>query len=347
MTRARQADRGVAWFTSRLAAWASDAAGPTAVIRDVVRMPGHSGITYGFELDTGDTAEQLVLRVPPSGVRRSYSTDVLRLVPLLRHLTAAGVPVPRVRWHSADERFFGVPYLIVERVAGTTLPDIFTLHDPAGLPSAESARACFGQAVNALAAIHATPAGALRGSGWAQPMSQSEDIGLWLRLLEKSEDDKAIREGRELRRQLNRSMPGAAGETIVHGDFYSNNWLFHDGRLTAVLDWENSTLASPMWDLGWLAAMYDPACWGPSRAQSFTWTPPADALLECYERASGRALIAAGWYRALMCYRLACITPLNLRLHRTGRRVDPAWEVFGEALPYLFQRARELLAAQA
>jgi aminoglycoside phosphotransferase (APT) family kinase protein len=343
MTRARQADRGAAWFTSRLTAWARDAAGPMAVVRNVVRMSGHSGITYGFELSTGDSAEQLVLRVPPSGVRRSYSTDVLRLVPLLRHLAAAGVPVPRVRWHGADERFFGVPYLIVERVAGMPLPDIFTVHDPARLPSPERARACFGQAVDALAAIHATPADALRGSGWAQPMSQSEDIDLWLRLLAKSEDDEVIREGYELRRQLHRSRPATAGETVVHGDFYSNNWLFHGGRLTAVLDWENSTLASPMWDLGWLAAMYDPACWGPARAQSLTWAPPPGALLDRYERASGRALVAVGWYQALMCYRLACITPLNLRLHRTGRRVDPAWEVFGEALPYLFQRAHELL----
>jgi hypothetical protein len=78
----------------------------------------------------------------------------------------------------------------------------------------------------------------------------------------------------------------------------------------------------------------------PARAQSLTWAPPPGTLLERYERASDRALAAAGWYEALMCYRIACMTSLNLRLHRTGRRVDPAWEVFGEALPYLFQRAR-------
>jgi aminoglycoside phosphotransferase (APT) family kinase protein len=343
---AGSADRGAAWFAPRLTAWAREAAGPSAIVRNVVRMPGHSGITYGFELATSELkTEQLVLRVPPSGVRRSYSTDVLRLVPLLRHLASLGISVPRVRWHGEDERFFGVPYLIVERVAGTPLPDIFAVHDPAVLPAPELAGTCFDQAVDTLAAIHAAPAGPLRGSGWTRPMSQAEDIDLWLRLLEKSEDDLVIREGHELRRKLLRSMPARAPETIVHGDFYSNNWLFRDGRLTAVLDWENSTLATPMWDLGWLTAMYDPACWGPARAQSLTWAPPPGTLLERYERASDRALAAAGWYEALMCYRIACMTSLNLRLHRTGRRVDPAWEVFGEALPYLFQRARELLVS--
>jgi aminoglycoside phosphotransferase (APT) family kinase protein len=341
---AGRAEHGTAWFTERLTAWARETAGPAASVRDVVRMPGHSGITYGFGLSTPDGAEQLVLRVPPAGVRRSYSTDVLRLVPLLRNLAAAGIPVPRVRSHSGDERFFGVPYLIVERVAGATLPDVFAAHEPAGLPTPEQARKQFDQAIDTLAAIHAVPAEPLRGAGWARPTSQSQDIDLWLPLLEKTDDEQVIRQGRELGRDLRATMPGTARETVVHGDFYSNNWLFEGSRLTAVLDWENSTLASPMWDLGWLASMYDPECWGPARAQSLSWTPSADALLERYERSSGQVLQAANWYRALMCYRLACITPQNLRLHRTGRRVDPAWEVFGEALPRLFQRARDLLA---
>jgi aminoglycoside phosphotransferase (APT) family kinase protein len=204
---ADQAGRDADWFTPRLNAWAREALGPAAEISKVVRLPGHSGITYGFQLGTGDGAEQLVLRVPPSGVRRSYSTDVLRLVPLLRDMAAAGIPVPRVRWYGKDERFFGVPYLIVERVTGTTLPDVFVAHNPAALPAPEQARECFGRAVDALAAIHTVPTEALRGSGWTQPASQAEDIDLWIPLLEKSEDDGVIREGHDLRRRLHASMP--------------------------------------------------------------------------------------------------------------------------------------------
>jgi len=322
--------------------WATYHYEPNSRIDALARLPGHSGISYGFDVVSPGYRDRLVIRVPPAGVRRKNSTDVLRFVPVLQMMTAEDIPVPAVRWYGSDERWFGVPYLIVQRVPGSTLPDVFDSSAPAP-PAKPVVIEAFRKAIEILAAIHDVDAHKLIRDRWSVPTSQQADLDMWIPLLRKVDDESLIDEGLQLRQRLMDKAPSVVRGGVVHGDFYSNNWMFDGSELTAVLDWENSTLGPRMWDVGWLATIYDPACWGPMRADNMSWTPSPEKLLEWYEHASGQPLESPDWYRALMCYRLACITPVNLRLHRTGRRVDPIWEVFGEAMPRLFGQARELL----
>jgi aminoglycoside phosphotransferase (APT) family kinase protein len=322
--------------------WAHRYYSSEARIEDLRRLPGHSGISFAFDVVEGSDIDRLVMRIPPAGVRRQNSTDVLRLPPILRTMRAAGIPVPTVRWYGADEQWFGVPYLIVERVAGSTLPDVFDMGSDVP-PASEVVTTLFKEAVAALVSIHNVDSSQLAEDRWAVPVSAQEDIDMWIPLLRKADDASLVAQGLDLRQRLSGSVPHSEASGIVHGDFYSNNWMFEGARLTAVLDWENSTLGPRMWDLAWLATIYDPECWGVLRLPNMFWTPGPEALLEWYEQAGGRQPHSPDWYRALMCYRLACITPVNLRLHRSGRRVDPVWEVFGEAIPLLFERARGLL----
>lgn len=328
-----------------LPGWAAATYGPAAAVEAVERMPGHGGISYGFDVvgpQVPGGRRRLVVRVPPAGVRQRNSTDVLRLAPLLRAM-AADVPVPAVRHAGADERWFGVPYLVVDRVPGATLPDVF---DAAAAPPTRPERvpALFAQAMRTLVAIHRVPTdGEL--AGWARPVTAREDVDAWATLLEKGRDAAALARGLAVREGLLAAAPPEPTPGVVHGDFYSNNWMFDGDRLSGVLDWENATFGPAMWDLGWICALYDPQCWGPSRHPAMAWTPGPDALLAAYADAGGR-LHRPDWYRALMAYRLACITPRFLRLHRSGRRVDPIWEVFGEAVPFLFDRADALLAGE-
>ena len=46
-------------------------------------------------------------------------------------------------------------------------------------------------------------------------------------------------------------------------------------------------------------------------------------------------------------YAFAAISGMNLHLHRSGRRPDPAWESFALAIPSLLSRAEALLADEA
>lgn len=329
-------------LTADARAWAKAHYGPSAAVTRIARMPGHSGISYLLTVRTPEVVDDLVLRVPPFGVRQQANLDVVRFAPVLQLAEANGVPVPSVRWYSRDPRWFGTPYLMVSRVDGAPLPDMFATDQ--SYPERTAVDALFQQAMTALAAIHALDPAQLLADGWAVPVSRADDIAQWTPLLQKSEVPQEVRLTEQLGAELLATAPPSVTPHVVHGDFYSNNWMLHDGRLTAVLDWENATINDPGWDLGWIATLYDPACWGPSRAPTMTWHPGPAELYSWYENAAGSAVRRPNWYQALMCYRLASITPAKVRLHRTGRRVDPIWEVFAEAIPFQLDRAFRLLA---
>src|SRR5262249_2728710 len=129
--------------------WASDTLVPDVTIAGLEAMPGHAGLSFGFQvLDAAGTCvEDLVVRMPPKGVRRKGNTDVLRQVPLLQALRAAGVPVAEVRYWSDDERWFEVPFFMVGRLPGAVY--IVRHPDPSVSPEA-----VFTQAVEALASVH-------------------------------------------------------------------------------------------------------------------------------------------------------------------------------------------------
>lgn len=344
MTGASTSDE-VADIASSVDRWAAHHYGPGATVSGLSRMPGHSGFTYAFDVEHDDGHDSLVLRVPPRGVRLANNLDLLRLVPAITLADRAGVPVPSVRWAGVDERWFGTPYLVVDRVGGAPLPDIF---DPSAgpFPGPDAVGDIFRQAMSALAGIHSADATPLLEDGWAVPVDARDDIDQWTPMLHKSERSEEVAQTLELRDVLLRTAPKDSTTTLVHGDFYSNNWMLESGRLTAVLDWENTTLNRPMWDLGWIATIYDPRCWAPARSRTMDWNPTPHQIYDWYAAASDRDLVDPDWYHALMCYRLASITPSKVRLHRTGRRVDPVWELFADSIPFQLDTAFALLAGR-
>ena len=54
---------------------------------------------------------------------------------------------------------------------------------------------------------------------------------------------------------LRRNKPRPLQLVLVHGDFNPANFLYEDGRVTALIDWENSRVGDPREDLGWMVAM--------------------------------------------------------------------------------------------
>lgn len=325
--------------TELLQRWAEEHYGPGAVIEGLQPMPGHGGISFGFDVVAGDGRDPLVVRVAPPGVQRRGNTDVLRQVPILRAMWAEGVPVAEVKWWSDDERWFGSPFFMVERILGATT---FNIWEPCD-PDPAEVGSVFRQAVDALVAIHAVP-WRKHLEGWSTPLTLEAEVRQWERTLAKAEDPSWIDEGLALRDLLLARMPPEPEPGIIHGDYYTNNWICRDGRLEAIVDWEISAIGPSWLDIGWLAMMYDPESWGPLRRPLMTWGPTAEELVAMYETTAGHPLPHASWYRALAAWRLSSITALQYRLHRSGRRPDPTWEILGEAFLPMVRKARRLLA---
>ena len=54
---------------------------------------------------------------------------------------------------------------------------------------------------------------------------------------------------------LRRNKPRPLPLVLVHGDFNPANFLYEGGRVTALIDWENSRIGDPREDLGWMTTM--------------------------------------------------------------------------------------------
>ena len=326
-------------LAARLSRWALHFYGPGARVDGVEVMPGHAGLSFGFTVGaTGREAERLVMRVPPKGVKRRGNTDVLRQVPLLQALKAHGSPVATVRWWGEDEQWFDVPYVMVERLPGST--SIVRTGDPAyaGVDPA----LLFGQAIDALAHIHRLDW--LRSlAGWEAARPLDEEIAFWEPILAKAAEPEWIAMGEETRDLLLAHRPVDPPIGVFHGDFQTSNLLFDNNRLVAVLDWEISGIGAQLLDLGWLIMMNDAESW--HDGDQLVGVPPFEFFVDRYAAASGRSLSLedVAFYRALSGYRFGAISGLNVMLHRTGKRPDVEWERIALSVPSLFGRASALL----
>ena len=160
------------------------------------------------------------------------AADEFRLLQLVR---AAEVPAPAP--YSCDESgaIFPTPYLVVEYVEGA--PEFA----PGDLP------AFLQQFAAALARIHQVP-------GVETDLAFLPDHAARLgALLAARPDhlDHSLDEGR-IRDALVAAWPLAPrnAPALLHGDYWPGNLLWRDGRLAAVLDWEDARLGDPLADLG-------------------------------------------------------------------------------------------------
>lgn len=323
--------------------WLSGPPFGPAELTGVRRLPGHAGTTYAIEYAAphGDP-QAAVIKLPPPGVARSGNTDVLRQGAVLRLVHDRGIRAPAVLAVGTErDGPFGVPYLVTELVPGAPPGDAFDADDPPGASGIDLDGA-FDDAVDELARLHR-----LGLDGEVERVlgrrSLVEEIAFWDRPLAKAQDPEWVAAGRDLGRRLTATMPVETPMGIVHGDYYSNNWLFEGPRLTAAVDWENTVWGPRLVDIGWVCMMYDPASWGPRRQPTLVHTPTPERLAERYGARHPEAIEQLDWFRAHGGYRLACLTAHYLRLHRTGRRPDPIWEVFGDAFDALVGRAHQLL----
>ncbi len=325
---------------SQLEHWAAAHYHDGSTISELRPMPGHAGLSFGFTVgDAAGVLDQLVMRVPPKGVRRAGNTDVLRQVPLLRALAISGVPVAEVVWWDADERWFEVPYFMVRLLSGET----YAVREPApvfdGVECADVLRA----AVEALALVHLVPHERVLPD-WEAPKELATEIDFWQPIMQKAAEPEWIAMGERTRELLLRHLPASPDVGIFHGDFQTNNVLFDGSSVVALLDWEISGIGAQLLDLGWLLFMNDAASWYDHAG--LERIPPFEQLVVWYGDAVGRSvdLDDVAFYRALAGYRFGVISGLNVMLHRTGKRHDPEWERIALSVPSMFDTACNLLS---
>ncbi len=325
----------------RLERWARARYSDAARVPKAWPMPGNAGLSFGFDvLRGGDERLPLVIRLSPPGVRRRGNTDVLRQVPLLTTLGDAGIPVARVVWSSGDPVWFGTDAVVQDRLSAWPLHlwDAGLSHPAA----ADDVGAFLDQAVDALAAVHRIAWAESLGD-WEPVRSLSSELEFWEQVLSRCDEPAWVQSGGRLREVLLDRQPDDVAVGIFHGDFQTNNVLYDSsGELVAIVDWEISGLGPQLVDLGWLSVFTDPSCWDPTYAAGMRVTADPPELRRRYEETRQQKVDAYEYFRALACYRFGAIAAFNVRLHRTGRRVDTSYDRVAPSVQTLFERGHEL-----
>jgi aminoglycoside phosphotransferase (APT) family kinase protein len=264
---------------------------------------GASRMTWSFDVRTAAGGTHgLIARVAAPGGGPGGGpgpgASLAHEAALMRAAAAAGVPVPEVI--AAGEIEPGAEFVVMERVAGETIPRR-VLRSPE-LAGARPRLAA--QCGRILAAIHRIPPGAVAGLDAADP------VATWGGVLETLGEPHPALEF--ALRRLSRARPPGGRPVVVHGDFRNGNLIV--GR--AVLDWELAHLGDPLEDLGWLCA----------KAWRFGAPLPVggfggyDDLIAAYEQAGGAAVDRAAlrWWELFSAFKWAVICVLQARRHLTG-----------------------------
>lgn len=303
---------------------------------------GHSNETFLFV--RGEA--RFVLRRPPRPPIPPSANDMLREARVIGAL-AGRARVPRVHCVCEDEDVIGAPFYVMELAPGVAVVDAM----PAALDVPAERRRAGEELIDALVELHAVDWRAAGLEGFGRPDGYLERqlrrfAGLW-----EHNQTREITAMSQTGEWLAANMPQSPPATIVHGDYRLGNVLLTEerpARVTAILDWEMSTIGDPLADLGYLCTLYadrDDPPGGMFEISSVTradgWPSRAE-LIARYEERSGRTMTDIRWYQVLALWKAVVFMEGNFRRASQGMSDDPYVARFGDGVVLLAERAQEL-----
>ncbi len=279
---------------------------------------GLSNVTCRLEI-IGGPVPAAVLRIQPEhGIFEPY--DILREADVLRCLAGTSVPVPAVIATEPDPTFFGAPSLLMEWVDAP--------HMPAPEVDATVFFTDLPPFAAALAAIHALDWRAAGLEFLGAPSSAAAGFAGEIDVVEVRMRTFGCAEDPLLRRALatlRSAAPTGGRLALCHGDPNPFNYLFRDGSVVAVVDWEQARISDPRSDVAQLVALSHlkgAAPFGPVSANPF---------VQLYEGAIGAPLEGLELFRAFWLYQLGV--------------VYHGWKVHGPEPWFTWAQIEELLTA--
>jgi aminoglycoside phosphotransferase (APT) family kinase protein len=256
------------------------------------------GRRYALRTKPGRTADLL-----PS------AHQIEREFRVLRALDGSGVPVPRVHVLCTDEDVIGRAFYVMDFVEGRVFQD-------PRLPELANAErsALFADMNRVLARLHGLDYAALGLGDYGKPGDYlARQIARWSKQYRASETE-PIEPMDRLIAWLPTRIPPDETTTLVHGDFRLDNLVIdaREPKVVGVLDWELSTLGSPLADFSYHCCVFHfPA--GRHRGlgdvdHAALGIPTEADYVAAYCRNSGRTSIGHwDYYLAYNFFRMAAI----------------------------------------
>ncbi|GDY29103.1 phosphotransferase family protein [Gandjariella thermophila] len=304
-------------------------------LRGEVIAGGRSNLTYSVT----DGASRWVVRRPPLGHVLATAHDMGREYRVVSALRDTAVPVPNTLLRCDDPEVIGAPFYVMEFVEGTP----YRRSEELAALGPERTRAIGLSLVDTLVDLHAVNPAEVGLADFGRPEGFLErQVRRWKKQLDASRS-RDVPGVDELHDRLAASVPVSPAPAIVHGDYRLDNVLVDAGdRITAVLDWEMSTLGDPLTDLALLVAYAkrempsgeDSPVANASGAPGY---PPVDEVVARYAERSGRDVSTLDWYVAFAFFKLAVILEGIHYRFGLGQTVGAGFDRVGELVPPLVE----------
>jgi aminoglycoside phosphotransferase (APT) family kinase protein len=250
-------------------------------------------------------------------------------------LAATDVPVPKTYALCDDSGVIGAPFYIMEFARG------FVPVNPAEVEQRfdESQRRQLGLAlIDTLAALHTLDPSSVGLGDFGKPSGYIErQVRRFSEQFAKAKT-RDIPELEDLERRLRAAMPAESAAAIVHGDYrLDNSMVTDDAEISAVLDWEMSTLGDPLADVGilrmyWRDRDADPrlaAQVGNAGVITLPGFPTWQEAVARYGERTGFDVGHLDFYIVLAHFKLAVILENMHARFMAGGTVGPGFEQIG------------------
>jgi aminoglycoside phosphotransferase (APT) family kinase protein len=302
---------------------------------------GQSNPTFLLER----AGERFVLRKKPPGKLLRSAHQVDREYRVMSALRDSDVPVPETIALCEDEAVLGTTFFVMRHVPGRVIPDPQL---PGFAP--DERRALYDDLARVLAALHTVDPEKVGLADFGRPGNYYlRQISRWSRQYEDSKTED-IPSMDALMDWLPKQVPDSDVSGVVHGDYRVGNCILHpsEPRVTAVLDWELSTLGHPLGDLAYFCQSYRPSAATPGASLAgldlaALGIPEEKAFVARYSELAGRGPIEDwAFYMVFVMFRSAAIVQgvykrgldgnaSSERAREYGaivrRQADDAWEL--------------------
>jgi aminoglycoside phosphotransferase (APT) family kinase protein len=213
---------------------------------------GQSNPTSRLDTPSG---QAFVMRRQPPGKLLPGAHAVDREARVMSALGSQGFPVPHVHGLCEDEGVIGTPFFVMDLVDGRI---IWEASFPGLSPSDRAAH--FDAMNDTIARLHGFDPEAIGLGDYGRATGFIErQVARWSRQYETDIEAGRVPAMDRLVAWLRDNLPEDSGESrVVHGDYRCDNMIFapDQPRVSAVLDWELSTLGDPLADFVYHLMMY-------------------------------------------------------------------------------------------
>ncbi|NIH81014.1 phosphotransferase family protein [Amycolatopsis viridis] len=289
---------------------------------------GRSNLTY----IVGDGTSRWVVRRPPLGHVLPTAHDMVREHRVISALGETAVPVPRTVALCQDSEVLGASFYVMEFVPGTP----YRAASELAALGPQRTRAIAESLMDTLVDLHAVDPAAVGLGDFGRPEGFLErQVRRWKKQLDASRS-RDLPGVEDLHDQLARAIPASGPAAIVHGDYRLDNVLVDEtDRITAVLDWEMSTLGDPLTDLALLVAYAERDKVDleiVSNVSTAPGYPGSDEMIARYAERSGRDVSALDWYVGFAFFKLAVILEGIYYRFSQGKTVGTGFDQIGAAV---------------